>query len=589
MSWVKSMVREVDQSPIYWSQTRKATGGLERIPYDPLLYGDYLAGELDKDATLFKPSKVTKQGPQFPLGAAGHFGEVIQSMPLEMMIETKVYGPAHSKAVRHECDIYYNESTSMNSEIVNGDNAEMYPSHALSNGKDEYISRDIEAHLVRDDIKFMPILEANIRVPDPIESQVRQPKTIIGKILDESEILDDGHLPVQEQLSGRLVRVDRQGIMIKQEPAIRPIPFLTKNKRDYRKDELDPKLNSHLKTALEHYAYLYHEKMHRKRIINKKKQTVASSEDSAWTGYKRRHAVILTALPQKIKKKVRAIMKHRVDLKGTEILDDDHPNMRLRESIDHLHIHTLKAALKEGANVNFLSKGRSPIQSVFSRLCKIDSGDELNWNMSGYEQVADILDGWGCNMNDLDCEMLWNGWAPIHYATHYGNCKRLEWLVNCGASVHTKTSEGLTPLMLASEKGFFRHAYLLVKSGADFREKDLLGRTVLHYATAGGNIDLVKFLAECGCVFDKLKVCKYGESPLSISAQVNSACFYYLRKLAVPKKESRPFIDSLLSSQGSKVKNGAEFLKRGIVIRRKKKSGRQAGLETNLEQYQVSR
>ena len=540
-----------EKGPIYLSQNRKATGGLPRVPYDRILYGDTLANTLDNDAALYTSPEVCEQEPQFPLGASG---QVVQSMPLEMMVEMRVYGPAHSKAVRRAHDLLYDEIHENDYNNV-------------------YASRDVAHNLIRDEITFMPALEENIHIPEQVDRrQGRQRKKLVGKILDESKIFDDGHLSVREQLCDRLVKVDINGRIVEVPPSKPPPPaFFSKNKKD--ETELDQTLNTQLRDALDNFADLYREKSPNK--TNKRSKDLMNVTE--WKGYRRRHKMMLVSLPQRIKKKFHAIIGHDGDIDDSEdqILDDDHPNMRLCQSIDHLYALAIQDALKEGANVNFSLNGRSPIQSVFARLCKIDSGDELDSNVSGFENVADILAGWGCELNTVDCEIEWNGWAPIHYAAYYGDLKRVEWLIRCGASVHTKTTDGYTTLMLASEKGKFRHVYFLVKNGADFREKDPLGRTILHYAAAGGNLNVVKLLVQCGCVSDKLKLCHQGESPLSISARVNEACFDYLSKIAIPKQLASPYINKLLSSQSynplsRNFKNGARLLKRGYMKRKTK-------------------
>ena len=539
------------RNTIYVSQTRKATGGLPRMPYDVILYGEKLAKEFERNAAMYESPVVNEQEPQFPLGASGHFGQVARAMPLEVMVETRVYGPAHSKAVRYTHDLMYDE---------------MHDSTDKVEEETKYESRHVEDNLIRDEITFMPTLEESVHIPEKVIKEKRKPPKMIGKILDESEIKDRGDLTVSEQLCDRLVKVDNNGFAIKIERP-QPLPdFLSKDQKD--ETELNQTLNSQLRDALQNFESLYQKKISVK-FDEKRKRILNANE---LKGYQRRHKMMLLSLPRRIKKKLHAFMNNdENDSSEDEILDDDHPTIRLNQSIDDLDIISLQNSLKEGANTNHSINGRTPIQTVMARLCKIDSGDELDWNAFSLEYAADLLTGWGCNLNALDCEIQWNGWAPIHYAACYGQLKRLEWLIKCGASVHTKTAEGHTALMLASENGKFKHTYLLVKNGANFRESDPLERTVLHYAAAGGDLNVVKFLVQCGCVHDKLKLCRRGQSPISISAKVNEACFNYLSKISIPRRLDEPLIDRFLQSQEplSKMKNKAKIMKRGYVKRKK--------------------
>ncbi len=547
---------------IFPSQSINATGGLPRVPYDRILYGDALAKELEEDAALYRSPELIKQDPQFSLGASGCFGQVAQVMPLEMVVERRVYGPAYSKAVGHARDLLFNNESCDNSTM---------------NDDDVYESRNVAHNLIRDEITFMPALEKDVTLsidPTLIETQGRRPKQLVGKILDEKEILDEGHLTVREQLCDRLVKVDKNGNIIEVPPPKTPVAFFKKD--DSNTTELDPTLNTHLRDALENFKYIYTYKSPQEK--NRKISHLMMRNVTELKSYQRRHKMMLLSLPQRIKKHVHKLVRHNTYIGDeVEMLDCDHPNMRLCQSIDDVYILATQNALKEGADVNFSFEGRNPIHSIFSRICKIDSGDELDCNISGLENVADILAGWGCKLNEVDSEVMWNGWAPIHYAAHYGKLKRLEWLIRCKAELDTKTKEdGCTALMMASEKGKFKHVYLLVKNGANFREKDVLGRTVLHFAAAGGDLNVVKFLVQCGCVADKLKKCQHGESPISISLRVNEACFDYLSKVSIPKRLARPYIDKLLISQTrnpfsvEKIGRVPRHLQRGYVKRKKK-------------------
>jgi len=523
---------------------RKASGPLPRVPYDPLLYGESLASELNESAAQCTPTKASDRGPQFPLGASGDFNNVVKSMPQEMMIETRVYGPAH--ALRQKHDTLFHD-------VGAGEHA----------NKIAYSSRHIELNLIRDDITFMPLLEKNIHDLDAVNIRVK-PQKLIGKTFDASMILDAGHLSVRQQLRDRLIHINRSGSIIEAEAAKSPNVAAFFSDASGKAEvfiELDPIVNTQLSNALASFESFFQD-----ACSENIKNNSMDNKYQEWSGYRRRHKMMLLSLTQKIKTRLRAIVNQ--DVANIQVMDANHPNIILSGGIDHLDIGLIQSALTDGADVNHVSNGRSSFQSVYARLCRMDSGDELNKNASAYENISDILCGWGCDFSNTDCEREWKGWAPIHYAAYYGHLKRVEWLIRCGASIHTRTSEGHTPLMLACEKGSFEKVYTLVKHGANFRERDPMERRVLHYAAAGGNLTLVQFLVQCGCVSDKLTHCQKGETPLTISARVNRDCHDYLSKVAIPKQSASPYIDKMLSMQSSGPLRGSILLKRGMRRKR---------------------
>jgi len=72
--------------------------------------------------------------------------------------------------------------------------------------------------------------------------------------------------------------------------------------------------------------------------------------------------------------------------------------------------------------------------------------------------------------------------------------KVLKSVIAKGANVNHKTSLGETPLMAASEIGFFEAVNLLLKSGAKVDQKDKKGNTALIVAAQNNKLDVVKAL-----------------------------------------------------------------------------------------------
>ena len=72
----------------------------------------------------------------------------------------------------------------------------------------------------------------------------------------------------------------------------------------------------------------------------------------------------------------------------------------------------------------------------------------------------------------------------LHYAVYGSNvsCEILSCLIETGADVNARTNDGVTPLMIAAEKGHTYAVASLVKCGANVDLQDKYGNTALHYA-----------------------------------------------------------------------------------------------------------
>ncbi len=649
------------------SVTRKASSPIKRImPYDPILYGASIAYEFDEDArlqeqeyqrwmTMHMPNRrrerersrlhdryrnhdgdgdsyrhgnddryansdhVDPKSKSLPfatstLGERGNFNELLQTIPLETLIERRVYGPAHSDAINGEYDdIFYSPSDEVSHDDGSVNDAED-DGNGDGNGEGDWSTRisrkDSQKPVVtyknregdgeytmRDNIIFMSSLEDDVATMDPEHSV--KPQMIRGKELESSSvILDDPHLTVSEQLSGRLVKVGKDGsaavrvadpleitrigdTSVDGESGVGLASHYKLRMEDPGEDvELDQNINTQLKNALSTFAKQFqlscianeHESFTSATVINNQNHPHCEVNESL-SLFRHRHRETITRvsmLPGQLSRKYRTIIgkinthisvnpkKNLNDEGRKKMPNGEDPNVVLRRGIDMLDNAMVISALKHDAEINSLvhntansivNLGRSPFQTVFSRLCRIDAGEECRDQLKEHETLVQTLYNWGCDMNTTDCKKRWKGWAPIHYAASYGKFKRLEWIIRCGGDgiIHERTKiYGQTPLMIACEKGNFEKAYYLIQHGANFRQCDLRGFTVLHYGAASGNFLLVKFLVECGCVHDKLKECHDGESPLSISAKVNPRCYEYLGKVTIPRPLSLPFIHHII-------------------------------------------
>ena len=78
------------------------------------------------------------------------------------------------------------------------------------------------------------------------------------------------------------------------------------------------------------------------------------------------------------------------------------------------------------------------------------------------------------------------GFTPLMFAAQYGDSESVRVLLAAGAEVDEGTSEGGTPLVVASVNGRENAALLLLEKGANPNKTDCYGMTALHWALQDG-------------------------------------------------------------------------------------------------------
>ena len=91
-----------------------------------------------------------------------------------------------------------------------------------------------------------------------------------------------------------------------------------------------------------------------------------------------------------------------------------------------------------------------------------------------------------------------NGYSFLHkYSRRFGKI-----LIEYGADVNAQALNGITPLMLAAERGDEKSVVLLIENGADVNAADAFGKTALMYAAAcegiGSYLKVLETLIENG-------------------------------------------------------------------------------------------
>jgi len=114
---------------------------------------------------------------------------------------------------------------------------------------------------------------------------------------------------------------------------------------------------------------------------------------------------------------------------------------------------------------------------------------------AGHSDILSLLIEYGADVNGRNG----NGEIPLHRASENGRLEAGKFLLNRAADIDVPSNFNHTALMLATLRGHAEFAQMLLERGAsiDARGSDL-DWTPLHWAAAGGRIDVVRLLLDRG-------------------------------------------------------------------------------------------
>ncbi len=116
---------------------------------------------------------------------------------------------------------------------------------------------------------------------------------------------------------------------------------------------------------------------------------------------------------------------------------------------------------------------------------------------NGLKYVAEILIGWGANVNVQD---LTNRTTPLFWACYHGELELAEILLENGAKINAKDVKGQTPLFWACYHGQYEVAEMLINHHAHLEIKDLRGQTPFKIAYNRRNAELAEMLIDYGAL-----------------------------------------------------------------------------------------
>ncbi|EYB84625.1 hypothetical protein Y032_0313g2195 [Ancylostoma ceylanicum] len=145
------------------------------------------------------------------------------------------------------------------------------------------------------------------------------------------------------------------------------------------------------------------------------------------------------------------------------------------------------------------------VRKLTEDLDVVDETDNEGWTAllnaahKGHVDVVRILLEAGASV-DLPDMM---GWSPLMWAVYKCHPEVVDLLLNCGAHVNLIDEEdGLTPLIVASGRGFTSVVEKLLAADAQVNACDKFGSTALIWAARKGHLPIVQMLLNAGAEVD---------------------------------------------------------------------------------------
>ncbi|KAB5562441.1 hypothetical protein PHYPO_G00017800 [Pangasianodon hypophthalmus] len=119
-------------------------------------------------------------------------------------------------------------------------------------------------------------------------------------------------------------------------------------------------------------------------------------------------------------------------------------------------------------------------------------------NRNDEEELSRVLQSGMVNVNV--CDKL--GLTPLMVAAQKGFSRMVYKLVEHGADIHMKNGSGKDSLMLACFAGHLDIVKHLRNFGATWQSRDMGGCTPLHWAADGGHLPVLAYMIQDGCELD---------------------------------------------------------------------------------------
>ncbi|XP_048250451.1 ankyrin repeat domain-containing protein 50-like isoform X2 [Haliotis rufescens] len=156
--------------------------------------------------------------------------------------------------------------------------------------------------------------------------------------------------------------------------------------------------------------------------------------------------------------------------------------------------------------------------------CLVDVDSRLKYGRTpvmiaaemGHRQVFDLLVGEGADVSLVDADRN----NILHVASLGGHVDIVRYFLSQKvADINSMGKYGRTPVMVAAEKGHRQVFNLLVTQGADVSVVDDDRNNILHVASLGGHVDIVRYFLSRK-VADINSMGKYGRTPVMNAAEM---------------------------------------------------------------------
>lgn len=180
-------------------------------------------------------------------------------------------------------------------------------------------------------------------------------------------------------------------------------------------------------------------------------------------------------------------------------------NYRFIQAAQNGSVSGLRAALKEGADINYQCQNN---RNKTALMIACDNGDY---------HMAKFLIQKGCN---LELKEAFDGYSALMKAVIMGDLKMVTFLVDSGAKLNTQTGERQTVIHIAAHFEFTEILDVLLNKKIDqLEKKDYEGNTPLILASISNKSKSVAKLLDAGANIDAIT--KAGQTALMVAALHN--------------------------------------------------------------------
>lgn len=207
-----------------------------------------------------------------------------------------------------------------------------------------------------------------------------------------------------------------------------------------------------------------------------------------------------------------------------ELFDQvEHGATELRCALN-AEVSTLRNANGESLLIVAVRVGNTPVAKQLAQLDpeSIDETDNEGWSAllnashGGFVEIVRFLIDHGAAVDQPDLM----GWSPLMWAVYKNHLDVVDLLLNARGHVNLIDEEdGLTPLIVASGRGFAQIVERLIESDCQVNACDKFGSTALIWAARKGHLPVVQLLLNSGAEVDAVGM--YSSTALMLATRGN--------------------------------------------------------------------